>query len=68
MSYPDPFDQSLPYEVTNLINDKIVLYLRAIEVVNVETQGTFAGTIAIIIAENNEAVKKRRRKNEAVTE
>ncbi len=47
---------SIPNEVTNLINDKIVVYLGAMEVVDVETYGTIAGTIASIIAENNEAV------------
>ena len=70
MSCPAASERGIPIpnEVTNPINDKIVAYLRATEVVEEETQGTFAGTIAIIIAENNEAVKKRRRKNEAVTE
>ncbi|WP_319479009.1 hypothetical protein [uncultured Draconibacterium sp.] len=33
-----------------------MVYLGAMEVVDVETYGTIAGTIASIIAENNEAV------------
>lgn len=52
----------LKHKVTTLINDKIVVYLRAMELVDVETYGAFARTIAIIIAENNETVKKRRKK------
>jgi hypothetical protein len=42
------------------------VYLRAMEVVDVETYGAFARTIATIIAENNEVVKKRRKKEEPV--
>ncbi len=53
-------------ELVALINDKIVVYLRAMEVVDVETYGAFARTIATIIAENNEVVKKRRKKEEPV--
>ena len=51
-----------------LINEKIVVYMRAMEIVDMETYGTFARTIATIIAENNEAVKKRRRKEESAVE
>lgn len=51
-------------EIVALINEKIVVYLRAMEVVDVETYGAFARTIATIIAENNEVVKKRRKKQE----
>ncbi|WP_157493554.1 DUF6261 family protein [Draconibacterium sediminis] len=53
-------------ELVALINEKIVVYLRAMEVVDVETYGAFARTIATIIAENNEVVKKRRKKQEPV--
>lgn len=53
-------------ELVALINDKIVVYLRAMEVVDEETYGAFARTIATIIAENNEVVKKRRKKQEPV--
>jgi len=53
-------------ELVALINDKIVVYLRAMEVVDAETYGAFARTIATIIAENNEVVKKRRKKEEPV--
>lgn len=53
-------------ELVALINDKIVVYLRAMEVVDEETYGAFARTIATIIAENNEVVKKRRKKEEPV--
>jgi hypothetical protein len=42
---------SIPNEVTYPINDKIVAYLHAMEIVDVETQGTYAGTLAIVIAE-----------------
>jgi len=51
-------------EVLGIINDKIVVYLRAMETVDAETYGAFARTIAIIISENNEVVKKRRKKTE----
>jgi len=55
-------------ELVALINDKIVVYLRAMEVVDEETYGAFARTIATIIAENNEVVKKRSKKEEPVAE
>ena len=42
---------SIPNEVTNPINDKIVAYLHAMEIADVETRGTFVGTLAIVIAE-----------------
>ena len=49
-------------EILSLINDKLVIYLRAMEVVDEATYGDFARTIAEIIAENNEVVKKRHNK------
>lgn len=48
-------------EVLELINDKIVVYMRAMEVVIPETHGAFARTLAEIIEDNNEVVKKRRK-------
>lgn len=56
-------------EVLALINEKIVVYLRAMEVVDEPNYGALARTVATIIAENNETVKKRRKKDkEPVTE
>ncbi len=49
-------------EVVTVINKKIVVYLRAMFQVNELTYGNFARTIAQIITDNNEAVKKRRKK------
>lgn len=46
-------------EVVALINDKIVVYLRAMGVVDEPSYGSFARTVAEIIANNNEVVKKR---------
>jgi hypothetical protein len=55
-------------EVLELVNKKIVVYLRAMEVVDVETFGAFARTVAEIIADNNQAVRKRLSKPEPVEE
>jgi hypothetical protein len=55
-------------EVLELINNKIVVYLRAMEQVDPVTYGVFTGTCAQVIADNNEQVKKRKKKPEAVTE
>ncbi len=52
-------------EVVNIINNNLVVYLRAMEQVDEPTYGNFARTIAQIIANNNEVVKKRRKKPEA---
>lgn len=52
--------------VVSLINEKLVVYLLAMDQVNPETYGSFAGTVAEIIADNNEVVKKRRKKPEPV--
>ena len=46
------------------INERIVVYLRAMEIVNEPMYGALARTVAEIIAENNEVVKKRRKKPE----
>ena len=49
-------------EVLAILNDKIVVYLRAMEQVNPATYGVYASTVAQIIADNNEQVKKRQQK------
>ncbi|HPE77089.1 MAG TPA: DUF6261 family protein [Draconibacterium sp.] len=51
----------LKKEVINIINDRLVVYLRAMQNVDPETYSLFADTIGIIIAEINEAVKRRRK-------
>ncbi len=53
-------------KVLAIINDKLVVYLRAMIQVNEPTYGDFARTVAQIIADNNEVVKKRRKKPEPV--
>ena len=53
-------------EVVAIINDKLVVYLRAMIQVDEPTYGDFARTIAEIIDDNNEVVKKRRKKPEPV--
>ena len=53
-------------EVVTIINEKLVVYLRAMIQVDEATYGDFARTIAEIIADNNEVVKKRRKKPEPV--
>ena len=55
-------------EVVALINEKIVVYLRAMEIVDEPAYGSFARTIAEIISENNETVKKRRKTETGETE
>jgi len=50
--------------VIAIINDRLVVYLRAMQQVNPAMFGEFADTIAVIIAENNETVKRRREKPE----
>lgn len=52
----------LKAEVLAIINEKIVVYMRAMEIVAPDTHGAFARTLAQIIADNNEVVKKRRKK------
>ena len=49
-------------EVVAIINDKLVVYLRATMQVDEPVYGNFARTVAQIIADNNEVVKKRRKK------
>lgn len=50
-------------EVLALINGKIVVYMRAMEVVAPDTHGAFARTLDQIITDNNEIVKKRKNKD-----
>lgn len=50
-------------KIVALINEKIVVYMRAMEIVAPETHGAFARTLAQIIADNNEVVKKRKKKD-----
>lgn len=50
--------------VVETVNHKIVEYLRAMEQANPATFSGFAGTVAVIIAENNEVVKKRKQKRD----
>jgi hypothetical protein len=45
---------------------KPVIYLCAMELVEEAAYGDFARTVAVIINENNEQVKKRLKKSEAV--
>ncbi len=49
-------------EVLTLLNDKIVIYLRAMEQANPAIYGVFVATVAQIIADTNEQVKKRQQK------
>lgn len=51
-------------EVLEIVNDKLVVYLRAMEQVDEETYGAFTRTISQIISDNNDVVKKRRKKPE----
>ena len=48
-------------EVMRIINDKLVVYLRAMTQVDEAKYGDFARTIAVIIDENNETVNKRKK-------
>ena len=54
----------LKKEVVELINNKILVYLGAMQQVDPVTFGVFASTCAQIIADNNEQVKKRGKKPE----
>ncbi|MGQ8338522.1 DUF6261 family protein [Sunxiuqinia sp. A32] len=57
---------SIKKQVVQIINEQLVIYLQAMNQVDVETYGSFARTVAEIIADNNEVVKKRRKKTEPV--
>lgn len=54
----------LKKEVLVIINERLVVYLRAMQQVNPAMYGEFANTIAVIIDENNETVKRRRKEPE----
>jgi len=56
---------TLKKEVATLINDDLVVFLRSAERFQAETYGAFAATVAKIIADNNDAVHKRRGKNDS---
>jgi hypothetical protein len=58
----------LKKEVVTIINDRLVVYLRAMQQVNPEMYDEFTNTIAVIIAENNETVKRRAKKPEPAPE
>lgn len=53
-------------EVVSIINEKIVIYLRAMIQVDEPTYGELTRTIAQIIEDNNVIVKKRKKKVEPV--
>jgi hypothetical protein len=53
--------------VVAIINDQLVVYLRAMQMADPEMYGEFAATISVIINENNETVKRRAKKPEPVT-
>jgi len=54
----------LKKEVLILVNDKLVVYLRAMVQVDDATYGKFTRTVGEIIADSNEVVKRRRAKPE----
>jgi hypothetical protein len=49
-------------EVVNIINGKLVVYLKAMQQVDEALYGSLSNTIAQIIADNNKTVKKRAKK------
>jgi hypothetical protein len=53
---------TLKKEVVNIINEKLVVYLNAMAMVNADKYGEFARTVARIMEDNNRGVKKRRNK------
>jgi len=55
---------TLKKEVTAIINDKLVVYLRAKVQVDEAAYGNFGGTVGEIIDDNNGTVKRRRNKPE----
>ncbi len=52
--------------IVNIINNKLVAYLRAMSMVDETTYGDLTRTFAQMIEDNNEVVKKRRKKPETV--
>jgi hypothetical protein len=57
---------TLKKDVTDIINNRIVVYLNAMMLVDDAAYGAFGRTVAEIIDENNEMVKRRRKKPEPV--
>lgn len=57
----------LKSEVVTIINDRLVVYLRAMQQVKPDVYAVFANTISVIIDETNETVKRRRKKPVPVT-
>ncbi len=55
-------------EVVKIINDQLVIYLRAMVMVNEAQYGNLTRTIATIINDNNEVVRKRRKQESNTTE
>lgn len=51
-------------QVVELVNNKIMVYLQAMQQANPDTFGVLAATCAQIIAENNEQVRRRQQKPE----
>nr|WP_321452337.1 DUF6261 family protein [uncultured Carboxylicivirga sp.] len=49
-------------QLIKIINNELIVYLRAMEAVAEDTYGDLCRTVAKIIAENNEVVKKRKNK------
>ena len=54
-------------EVVELVNNKIMVYLQAMQQANPATFGVLASTCAQVIAENNEQVRRRKQKPEPNT-
>lgn len=52
----------LKKQVIHILNNKIVIYLRAMEEANPEVYAVFTAIVAQIIADNNEQVKRRQKK------
>ncbi len=56
---------TLKLQLIELINQKLVTYLRAMQAVDAGTYGNFVNSIAEVIETTNEAVKRRRKKKKA---
>jgi len=56
----------LKRKIVETVNNQLVVYMRAMSQVNEAVYGDFARTLAEIIADNNEVVKKRAKKTEPV--
>ncbi len=58
----EPSASELKPQVVDVINTKLVVYLRAMLTFNTEVYGNFAKEVAIIIDRNNETVRTRKKK------